>query len=79
SIKEEKQASGTTLIHSQPHRLANSPGSKFNRHGGSILNRRQHGSGHEEWIAFRVYAIVRDATIRTVFFMGSFSVDDGNS
>ncbi|MFZ1364663.1 MAG: terminase TerL endonuclease subunit, partial [Brachymonas denitrificans] len=23
------------------HRLANSPGSKFNRHGGSILNRRQ--------------------------------------
>ncbi|WP_235510637.1 chromate transporter, partial [Acidovorax sp. Root70] len=24
------------------HRLAISPGSKFNRHGGSILNRRQH-------------------------------------
>ena len=24
----------------------------------------QNGSGHEEWIALRVYAIVRDATVR---------------
>ena len=38
----EKQTQALHLSTASLNRLANSPGSKFNRHGGSILNRRQH-------------------------------------
>ena len=40
------------------HRLANSPGSKFNRHGGSILNRRQQTcklGGHNADLVVRLF------------------------
>ncbi|MBV7544625.1 hypothetical protein, partial [Acidovorax sp. sic0104] len=32
----------------------------------------QNGSRHEEWIAFRVYAIIRDATTNTNCICGTF-------